>query len=1062
MSSNHDKEAEVRARQKLLAARLAKKPAAPSSNKDHRPMPKAPSTRGTGTSRDPIVFDEECDAERATHKAKRAKRNDERRLKRPAIRRGGSSSVAEQQGGTSKDAQRRSKLASKPTPSAGSLSSILMSNADTAKYMQADAPKLLKHYDKIEPNDYWKNFRDWDFLSDLSLKMSSSNKNGQTNGKSVGKRKGDDTESGETQLRKPLPNTFQSYREYCALWAPLCLDEARAQLLSDAMTEIPYWRKKPEKNPVRVRLQPLRKDVNGSSEDMGLQVKSVLTTDFADRSFMSNDIVLLVKSESYLWDATKGNHSAGGARKSIVGHIQHSRRSLDGLLIQVTRELWGQFEATEVVIVKLGCNITSLREFTALCRMDTIPLLDYILGPGQEKTTIPVTKGDVTDERAEKKAKKEILTAMGGSSALGRGFADFASKKFNVSQLGAISASSKEYGMGGFTLIKGPPGTGKTTTLCALLNALHIRQMNQYFNEVRKLAESYDAVVGKRAALSLSSATRKRPRILVCAPSNAAVDNIILKIFEDGFVDGNGNRYNPSMIRIGRGQSASVKDVCLEEKVERYLSDAMDIAKLGNSIEGFKAECRRIHSDITKLRQRMNAIKNAAPYQLAKEWEIRVDEEACRVYFVNHKDQSTTYEVPPPPEPGQRHFPAEAMPEYKAFVSRVVKMVERYNKISLKLERFSLCEDVAGATSKGQRAANSARQQIETHVLDSVHIVLTTLGTAGARSLEAASKFEVVVVDEAAQSVEPSTLNCLQLGSKHAILVGDPQQLPATIFNVSGKTTKFDRSLFQRLEEAGHEVHLLDTQYRMHPMISLFPRRIFYDGKLLDGPNVKHPEYGSPLKRTIFRSFGAFQPFTILDLESTEDRAGTSMANTAEAQLALHLFQNLRSATGGQLGSRVAVITPYSQQAALLRRTFSSGLGSEYERSVEISSVDAFQGREAHIVIFSCVRAAGSKGIGFLADVRRMNVALTRAKHFLFVIARCSSIRVNPYWRDLVKHASGQSAVVKVPFSCRSSQCFTFPQLSTLKAEKAPAKPMVPPYAKEKDSEGHNSDGELF
>ena len=309
--------------------------------------------------------------------------------------------------------------------------------------------------------------------------------------------------------------------------------------------------------------------------------------------------------------------------------------------------------------------------------------------------------------------------------------------------------------------------------------------------------------------------------------------------------------------------------------------------------------------------------------------------------------------------------------------------------------------------------------------------------------------------------MEPSTLNGLQLGSKHAILVGDPQQLPATIFNVSGKTTKFDRSLFQRLEEAGHEVHLLDTQYRMNPMISSFPRRIFYDGKLLDGPNVKHPEYGSPLKRTVFRSFEAFQPFTVLDLESTEDRAGTSLANTAEAQLALHLFLNLRSATGGQLGSRVAVITPYSQQAALLRRTFSSGLGSEYERSVEISSVDAFQGREAGIVIFSCVRAAGSKGIGFLSDVRRMNVALTRAKHFLFVIARCSSIRVNPYWRDLVKHASGQNAVVKVPFSCRSSQSFTFPELSTLKAEKAPAKPMVPPYAI-RDNEGHNSDGELF
>ena len=81
-------------------------------------------------------------------------------------------------------------------------------------------------------------------------------------------------------------------------------------------------------------------------------------------------------------------------------------------------------------------------------------------------------------------------------------------------------------------------------------------------------------------------------------------------------------------------------------------------------------------------------------------------------------------------------------------------------------------------------------------------------------ALEASAKFEVVIVDEAAQSssVEPATLVALQVGNSQAILVGDPQQqLPATIFSMSGRTTKCDRGIFQRLEEAGHEVHLLDT-----------------------------------------------------------------------------------------------------------------------------------------------------------------------------------------------------------------------------------------------------------
>ena len=87
-------------------------------------------------------------------------------------------------------------------------------------------------------------------------------------------------------------------------------------------------------------------------------------------------------------------------------------------------------------------------------------------------------------------------------------------------------------------------------------------------------------------------------------------------------------------------------------------------------------------------------------------------------------------------------------------------------------------------------------------------------------------------------------------------------------------------------------------------------------------------------------------------------------------------------------------------------------------------------------VIFSCVRAAGSKGIGFLSDVRRMNVALTRAKYFLFVIARCASIVMNPYWRDLVDHAYETEAIIKVPVSSSPQSIFTFSDLSSLQAEK--------------------------
>ena len=342
------------------------------------------------------------------------------------------------------------------------------------------------------------------------------------------------------------------------------------------------------------------------------------------------------------------------------------------------------------------------------------------------------------------------------------------------------------------------------------MNSLHIRQYNKYYEDVRHIAT--DAKGGRQHALEM--ARKSKPRLLVCAPSNAAVDNIILKIMEDGFIDGSGNRYNPSMIRVGVGQSSTVKAVALETKVDSIFQDHLDAGRLESSINGYRVELQRITRDIGDLRRKIQCLKHACDWPLSKDWEIRVEEGQFdvpeRPYFVNHKEKITTYEVPPPPEPGEQQFPVTSMPDYRSYVSRIVKLVENYFSVKSHLER---CTIVQGGQQHGANHMD-VRINLETHVLNSVHIVLTTLGSAGNRTLEGTEKFEVVVVDEAAQSVEPATLSALQLGSRHCVLVGDPQQLPATIFNVSGRNTKYDRSLFQRLEEAGQPVYMLNEQYR--------------------------------------------------------------------------------------------------------------------------------------------------------------------------------------------------------------------------------------------------------
>jgi len=405
--------------------------------------------------------------------------------KRPSMMRGSSSSAVSTAAASVKST---STFTNK-----GSLASLLLSNTSTAKFMQPNGPKkLLKHYEKVVPDDYWKNMTSWDILGELNDRMMSTKTTTTTmttndkNNNGLNTKKKQQQQS-STTTTTTLPDVFESYREYCALWAPLLLEEARAQLLSEIISDIPYWRKaKIEKGPVRVFLEPNKADLNSSLDIIGVRVKNVLSNsnEYKERSFFVHDIVLLMREESCIWDAydgklllqqkTQQQQQSKAARQpsrfGIVGYIEYGRRSIEGLTIHVSKDLWSDIGTSEMVLIKLGCNITSLREFTALCRMDTIPLSEHILGAkitsknstkgGMAKLKRKNTVDALSDEHLE---KKDILSMIGGSSALGKGFAEYVSQKFNLSQLGAISASAQDYGNGGFTLIKGPPGTGKVS-----------------------------------------------------------------------------------------------------------------------------------------------------------------------------------------------------------------------------------------------------------------------------------------------------------------------------------------------------------------------------------------------------------------------------------------------------------------------------------------------------------------------------------------------------------------------------------------------------------------------
>ncbi|KAJ4759257.1 P-loop containing nucleoside triphosphate hydrolases superfamily protein [Rhynchospora pubera] len=269
---------------------------------------------------------------------------------------------------------------------------------------------------------------------------------------------------------------------------------------------------------------------------------------------------------------------------------------------------------------------------------------------------------------------------------------------------------------------------------------------------------------------------------------------------------------------------------------------------------------------------------------------------------------------------------------------------------------------------------------------------------------------ELLVIDEAAQLKECESLIPLQLpGIKHAVLIGDECQLPALVKSRVSTDVLFGRSLFERLNSLGQEKHLLNVQYRMHPSISIFPNISFYEKKLLDGPNVikreHHKEY-LPGKL-----FGSYSFIDVGAGKEDFDDVGHSRKNMVEVAVVVHILKSLQEECGTQKKEvSVGIICPYSAQVAAIQ----DKVGRLFDRStvsVRISSVDGFQGSEEDIIILSTVRSNRSGSVGFIADSKRTNVALTRARYCLWIVGDAATLcESGSIWGDLVEDAKTRNS----------------------------------------------------
>ncbi|KAE8146621.1 SEN1 N terminal-domain-containing protein [Aspergillus avenaceus] len=493
-----------------------------------------------------------------------------------------------------------------------------------------------------------------------------------------------------------------------------------------------------------------------------------------------------------------------------------------------------------------------------------------------------------------------------------------------------------------FTLIQGPPGSGKTKTIVALVGALLSGTLGS-----QGVTISRPTAIGSGRPPARTTTSKK---LLVCAPSNAAVDELVMR-FKQGVKTLQGRQEKLSVIRLGRSDAinTNVLDVTLDELVNARVSQTSRKDSGDRDMQKIYMEHKAADTAFKETRSKMDQCRAQGlpvPVELAREFDL------------------------------------------------------------LKKKKTQLSQEIDNARDKNHSAARDAdltRRKIQQEIIDGAHVICATLSGSGHEMFQNLSiEFETVVIDEAAQSIELSALIPLKYGCSKCILVGDPKQLPPTVLSKVASKFQYEQSLFVRMQ-SNHprDVHLLDIQYRMHPDISIYPRNAFYDGKLQDGPNMAR------LRTRPWHQSELLSPYRFFDVQGLHQNAtkGHSLVNIAELKVAMQLYERLvTDFKGFNFAGKIGIITPYKGQLRELKTHFAAKYGNSIFSMIDFNTTDAFQGRESEVIIFSCVRAS-NKGIGFLADIRRMNVGLTRAKSSLWVLGNSQSLVQGEFWGGLIKDA---------------------------------------------------------
>ena len=291
--------------------------------------------------------------------------------------------------------------------------------------------------------------------------------------------------------------------------------------------------------------------------------------------------------------------------------------------------------------------------------------------------------------------------------------------------------------------------------------------------------------------------------------------------------------------------------------------------------------------------------------------------------------------------------------------------------------------------------------RINNELFNSARVISCTLAGSASRVLEG-MKFATLFIDEAAQALEAACWIAIRKANR-VIFAGDHCQLPPTVKCLEAIKGGLARTLMERIVQSNPQVvTLLKVQYRMNDDIMRFSSDWFYNSEVESAPEVKYRsilDLDTPM---------TWIDTAQLDIEAHEELVGETYGriNRAEARLTIFTLQQYFERLGRQrvIDERldVGIISPYRAQVQLLRRMLrKSAYFKPLKQLISVNTVDGFQGQERDIIVISLVRANDEGQIGFLRDLRRMNVAITRARMKLFILGDSNTMTRHPFYRKL-------------------------------------------------------------